>query len=294
MKLLNYVLGFALVSAQNQSNLVQRFNTASGGSQAVAQTSTDFLTNSEQCVDFFVPMTIEACAADVTTGGNPGPFDAYTPLNVLLRCPTSVEILCETTGDAIQNMCCQVSIATLPANCALIVRVFNGGDSTTTLVTANADLWPATPQELAAPRKRITGTPLPNPPPGQTRSFLVSVVTRDPVSVPFNNRRTVPVDTYFPFCGQNGAVTFGITGQVLSAESQAFICAPGSEANCGPNNNLGTDNKVSVFHSITTRGPLTRGIRYFVRLFGFGHQDSSPSFSVIISNTESATGLAEE
>jgi len=277
------LLGF-LATASSEL-LLTRHVTAQGGHQARTATSTDYL--SHFCTNYSVPLVVKACGADTSTGGNPGPRDPATPMNLLLVCRDGPSLVCSALGNGIDDMCCQAVLHEgLSTQCQLVVRVFNGGTITTTLVTAQLDVYPAVNDDLKRiPRALMTDPTLPIPPQDQVRPLLTSVATLSPVQVPFNDRRRNVVDLAFDYCGlSNQKVVFGVIGTSLSAESEVFICDISMGATCGNQNHHGTDNVVTVFHSVESY-PLLYGRKYFIRLLSFGHEDGTPEISVTIANT---------
>jgi len=278
------VLGF-LATATSEL-LLNRYTSGFGGHQSISQTSTDYIPHI--CTNYTHPVVVHACGADTSTGGNPGPLDPATPMNVIQRCGTSLTLICAAKGDSIGAMCCQ---AVLPdgvnPQCDLIIRVFNGGATTTTLVTSMVDIYPALTDDLKRIPRALMTEPMLPPPPNQVqvRTLLTSVATLSPIVVPFNDRRRVMVDLAFDYCGVgNRPVTFGITGTTLSAESEVFVCETAMGAFCGNQRNHGTDGIVTVFHSVTSL-PLVYGGSYFIRLFSYGHEGTKPTIEVVIGNT---------
>jgi len=265
--------------------LITRHTAAAGGHQARTQTSTDYLAHF--CTNYTLPMVVHGCGQDTSTGGNPGPLDPATPMNVIMQCGASETLICATAGNGISDMCCEAVLQEgLSTLCRLLVRVFNGGTFTTTLVTSMLDFYPAVNDDLKRiPRALMTDPTLPVAPPDQVRSLLTSVATLAPITVPFNDRRRNMIDLSFFYCGQsNLAVTFGVSGTTLSAESEVFVCEQAMGATCGNQNNYGTDGVVTVFHSISSR-PLSYGRQYFLRLLSYGHENGKPTIDVVVGNT---------
>jgi len=184
-------------------------------------------------------------------------------------------------------MCCSaVIIPGFSSQCNLTVRVYNSGGGTTTLVTAQIDAWEATEEDLLLmPRATNKAPELPPPPSSdQIRNLNTSVATRTPIVVPFNNRRYNMTDLHFVFCGSAAVVTFGVSGTSLSAESEVFVCTEDMADDCGFQQHHGTDNVVTVFHSVQSK-ELLYGKRYFIRLFSYGHENGQASIEVAVANT---------
>jgi len=272
-------VGAALASGEDL--LLYRQTTGEGGQQARAGTTSDFLTHF--CFAQQQPLEIHACAADVNTGGNPSPRDPATPMNLILQCSGAETLVCEAPGNNIHNMCCNAVLPQgVPPGCILISRVLNGGGNQV-LVTSQIEARFAADQ-LEIHNLTQRAPILPRPYPGQVFPLLTSVATAQPVEVMFNRGRNVETDMFFFYCGMNRGVTFSVAGTAISAESDVFICKEETGANCGAQDNWGTDKIIGVFHSIQS-GLLEYGRKYFVRVFSFGHSGSSPNITVTVSNT---------
>jgi len=276
------LLGMAV--AQTPPLMLYRHTTSDGGNQAQAQTSTDYLPTF--CTDYTSKVVVAACGQDSNTGGNPLPMDPATPMNLILQCRGLPDALvCATAGNAFSSMCCEATLDNLLTQCSLVVRVFNGGSATTTLVTAMLDIYPG---DNGIPPLMTTPN-LAAPPQGrQTVRLLGSLASLAPINVPFNDRRRVFVDLPFVYCGNSGlTLTFGITGTAKSAESEVFVCQQNMQT-CGSQLNHGTDNAVTVFHSLVSL-PLQLGSSYFLRIFSFGHDEVTPNIEVVIATTVATT-----
>jgi len=277
---------FALFLSVAADDMLTRHATIAGGHQSIPRTSTDYLTHF--CRDYERPFAVHACGADTSTGGNPGPRDPATPINVILSCREGDTLVCATTGHNITNMCCDaVIVPGFSSQCSLIVRVFNSGGATTTLVTAQIDAWEATNDDIIRfPHATNTPPTLPAPPnKDQVRNLLTSVASLGPVRVPFNNRRNNNTDLSFVFCGKATVpVMFGVGGTSLSAESEVFVCTKEMGDDCGFQQHHGTDSVVTVFHSVQSL-PLEYGRQYFIRLFSYGHEDANADINVTVANT---------
>jgi len=274
-----------LLSTCASELLLTRHTTATGGHQARTSTSTDYITHF--CHNTTLPLAVRGCGADVNTGGNPGPRDPATPMNLILQCSGSEEaLICGAPGNNITDMCCE---AVLPqgfaAGCVVVLRVFNGGSITVTLVTGQVDAWAVVVDDIARlPRALMTTPTLPRAPQDQVRPLLTSVASLSPITVPFNDRRREMVDLGFFFCGESSQVTFGVGGTTLSAESEVFVCEKEMGELCGNQLNHGTDNVVTTFHSVVSK-TLQYGREYFIRVFSYGHEGGQPTINITLANT---------
>jgi len=277
--LLTVIAWLCCTSAQH---VMMRYSTPRGGVQSLPATSTDLVAH--VCKSYTTPLAVHACGEDAVTGGNPGPFEPATPMNVVLACGAVESRLCWTLGNNISNMCCRAILPSLSPDCKLLVRVFNTAGPQV-LVMGQLDAWEASEEDMKTfPQATFDKPNLPTPPPEQVRSFDTSMATLQPVPVVFHDRHTKWTDVEFTYCGKRGPVSFGVGGTSLASVSEVYVCRKDMAINCSSRQNIGTDNVITVFHSILA-SPLEYGVTYIIRVFNSGHWDNNPTIMVEVANT---------